>query len=116
VYCVLTPECWGEVSRFGAEGLRTAVPVSCYEDHLYQTYVVGMLDLVPRKQSTLDTVPEVIKACKPVMVNRLLVNEAEERDDWVVYSLPPLDEDEYFFRCIFGKGIRNTPIALKKAQ
>ena len=113
VYCVLEPECWGEVNRYG-EALRTAPRVSCYEDHLYQTFVVGMLDIIPRKQATLDAVPEVNKACRGTVANSKLVNESERRDDWEVFSLPPQEEDEYFFRCIFGRGMRNTPIALKQ--
>jgi hypothetical protein len=31
----------------------------------------------------------------------------------VVYSLPPLENDEYFFRCIFGRSVQNTPFELK---
>jgi hypothetical protein len=113
VYCVLTPECWGDVRRY-ADPLRTATPVSCYEDHLYQTFVVGMLDFIPKEQVTLDAVPEVAKACRANVANSKLVNEAERRDDWEIWSLAPQEEDEYFFRCIFGRGTRNTPIALKQ--
>ena len=43
----------------------------------------------------------------------MLVNQAE-RTDWEVMSLPPQDEDDYFFRCIFGRGERTAPVALKK--
>jgi hypothetical protein len=73
-----------------------------------------MLDIIPRKQATLDAVPEVNKACRGTVANSKLVNESERRDDWEVFSLPPQEEDEYFFRCIFGRGMRNTPIALKQ--
>jgi hypothetical protein len=113
VYCLLTPECWGSVGSY-AGGLRTATPADCYEDHLYQTFAVGMLGFIPRRQASLDAVPEVAKACRPTIVNQMLVNPSERRDDWEVWILPPQDEDEYFFRCIFGRGIRNTPIALKQ--
>jgi hypothetical protein len=111
VYCMLTPECWGGVQRY--VGLRTAEQADCYEDHLYQTYAVGMLDFVPRTQESLDKVREVRQACDPDVPNQLLVDQADRRDDWVVYSLPPLEDDEYFFRCIFGRSVRNTPFELK---
>ena len=72
------------------------------------------LDTVPRRQSELDAVPEVKKACRDNVVNSMLVNPAERRNDWEVYALPPQNSQEDFFRCIFGRGIRNTPIALKR--
>jgi hypothetical protein len=111
VYCMLEPECWGSVQRYG--GPRRATPADCYEEHLYQTYAVGLLGFVPTKQETLDAVPEVRKACRAAVANSML-SEAEQRDDWEVYSLGPQEDDEFFFRCIFGRGIRDTPFLLKK--
>jgi serine/threonine protein kinase len=113
VYCTLEPECWTSVRSY-ADAPRLSDPVSCHEEHLYQTFLAGRLNFIPRRQSTLDAVRVVDRACRVAVVNSMLVNQAERRNDWEVYSLPPQGEDEDFFRCIFGRGLRTTPMALKK--
>ncbi len=112
VYCATQPECWGGVRSFAdAPGLSD--PVDCYQEHVYQTFAVGRLDIFPRRQSTLEDVPEVKATCTQAVANSRLANEADWRDDWKVLSLPPQAETEDFFRCIFGGDTRTTPIALK---
>jgi len=113
VYCVTEPECWGNLRSY-ADAPRLADRLSCYQLHVYQTYAVAPLDFVPRRQSSLDAVPLKKKLCRRVIANSRLADEAERRDDWEVFSLPPQTEEENFFRCIFGRGERTTPIALKK--
>ena len=113
VSCTPQPECWAGVRSY-ADAPRLSDKVSCYELHNYQTYAAAPLDFVPRRQSSVDAVPLVKRICTdPAVVNSML-DEADRRDDWEVMSLPPQEEDEYFFRCIFGRGERTTPFALHK--
>jgi hypothetical protein len=112
VYCMTGPECWGSAPSY-ADAPRLSEPADCYQEHLYQTFAVGRLNIFPRRQSSLNMVPEVKAACTPAVANSRLANEADRRDDWEVFSLPPQTAEEDFFRCIFGRGIRTTPLALK---
>ena len=77
----------------------------CEETHVYQTFAAGMLNVMPRRQSSLDKVPQVKKVCHPRVVNKMLDKE-DRRSDWEVYALAPQDDDEMFYRCIFGRGQR----------
>jgi hypothetical protein len=113
VYCVTAPECWGSVRSY-ADAPRLSDRLDCYDEHLYQTFAVGTLDILVRRQSSLDEVTEVKKACRRAVVNRMLVNQDERRNNWEYFALPPQNEDETFFRCIFGRGYRTTPFELKK--
>ena len=110
-YCTPEPECWGGVSNIydsPLAGLRAA----CNETHVYQTFAAGELKSMPRRQSSLDKVPQVRKVCHPKVVNKML-DEDDRRPDWEVYALAPQTEDEMFYRCIFGHGQRVGVFKLK---
>jgi hypothetical protein len=106
------PECWGGVYNY-ADSLLQAKRVDCDELHYFQTFAVGVLTSVPRRQSRLEALPQVRKLCKARVVNRLLVDEADRRPDWETEALSPEEDDEMFFRCIFGKGERYGAFQLK---
>ena len=113
VYCVLEPECWGGLIGY-ADAPNQADRLSCNKLHYFQTFAVGRLDSVPLRQSVLDANKLAIKACRKTVVN-LMVVDPGERLDWEVHKLGPQPDDKsVFFRCIFGKGTRTTPIALKR--
>ena len=109
-FCTPEPECWGAVRSYADAPMR-ADPVDCFKTHIYQTFAAGMLTVVPRTQSSLEKLPQVKRVCNENVVNKML-GERDRRSDWEVYALPPQTEDEMFYRCIFGRGLREAPLTL----
>ncbi len=58
---------------------------------------------MPLRQSELEALPQVKKVCTAKVVNTMLVTRSDQRSDWDVFALPPQNEDEMFYRCIFGR-------------
>ena len=115
LYCAVEPESWGSIQSY-ADSPRLADRTRCDKPHLYQTFVVGLLDVFPRRQSDLDALPAVRRVCRAAVVNALLEDRRDVRSDWEIYALPQQGEDEPYFRCIFGRGERSSPYALARPR
>jgi hypothetical protein len=115
IYCAVEPECWNSIRSY-ADAPRLADRTRCDEPHLYQTFVVGLLEVVPRRHSDLDALPAVRRVCRAAVVNAMLEDRRDVRSDWEVYAVPPQSEDEPYFRCIFGRGERSSPYALARPR
>jgi hypothetical protein len=40
-----------------------------------------------------------------------MLRSGDRRSDWEIRYLGPQQPDEYFFRCIIGRGERNDPLS-----
>lgn len=110
-YCTSQPECWSGL--FGAsDSPRVLDKLKCEELHIFQTFAAGVLESVPPRQSTLDTMPEVQRTCTPSVLESMLVTAADKQADWQIYAINPQD-DASVFRCIFGKADRIGPVQLE---
>ena len=106
------PQCWGGLpSAFDAPIIAT--PARCEGTHVYQTFAAAPLPFPIRRQSQLDGAAAATQLCTVAVVNSMLT-PAQRRDDWEVYPIPPQTEgaDDVFFRCVFGRGERNTAVLL----
>ncbi|WP_375430849.1 serine/threonine-protein kinase [uncultured Friedmanniella sp.] len=113
-YCSAERECWTSViSVFDTPRLGNLV--DCDKNHVYQTFVAGPLDFDVRTQSSLEADAEVKQLCSSSVLKRMLDKEAR-KTDWEILSLPPQpnDGDARFFRCIFGRGERLSPVDLQQ--
>ncbi|GAA3567610.1 hypothetical protein GCM10022197_24710 [Microlunatus spumicola] len=108
-----TPQCWGGVpSAF--DGLIVATPARCDETHVYQTFAAGPLTAPVIRQSQLDADPAAKAICTRRLVNAMLPAD-ERRGDWEIFTIPAqsAEEDEAYFRCVFGRGERDAPLTLR---
>jgi hypothetical protein len=109
-YCADEDECYGSIGVYG-EGLIAGVEADCEQTHIYQTFAAGHLDYNVARQETLENDALVKQLCTIEVVNRML-RKKDRRDDWEVYALGPQNDGEDYFRCIFGRGTRSTPVKL----
>jgi hypothetical protein len=111
-YCPTRPECWaGIISVFDLPSLGTRR--SCSQTHVYQTFAAGPLTREIRRQSQLDKLKAVSRLCRRQVLEPML--DRDDRDtDWEVLALPPQEADgsDQMFRCLFGRGDRDEPVAL----
>jgi Protein kinase domain len=103
-YCASRPECWA-----GVQGLsdvpELATPQDCDKVHVYQTFIAGRLTYDVRRQSQLDSDAHIRRVCTNEIANSMLGSRSR-RSDWEIRYLGPQQPNEYFFRCIVGRGER----------
>jgi serine/threonine protein kinase len=109
-YCATRPECWGSI-----QGI-TDVPslgtrADCDQQHIYQTFIAGRVTYDVRRQSQLDSDAHVRRVCTNEIANSML-RSRDRRSDWEILYLGPQEPNEYFFRCIVGRGYRYQPFEL----
>ena len=113
-YCPTEPECWaGIISVFDLPSLGT--PRRCDETHVYQTFAAGPLSTEVRRQSQLEDLRTVERLCDAEVLGTVLGDD--DRDtDWEVLVLPPQEADgsDRFYRCLFGRGDRDSPVELTR--
>jgi hypothetical protein len=106
-YCASRPECWA-----GVQGLsdvpELATPYDCDKVHVYQTFIAGRLTYDVRRQSQLDSDAHIRRVCTNEIANSML-GSRDRRSDWEIRYLGPQQPNEYFFRCIIGRGERSEP-------
>ena len=59
-----------------------------------------------RRQSQLESDAQIRRVCTNEIANSML-RSGERRSDWEIQYLGPQQTDEYFFRCIIGRGERS---------
>ncbi|MFL6047297.1 MAG: serine/threonine-protein kinase [Propionibacteriaceae bacterium] len=107
-YCASRPECWGGVNGFG-DVLWVGVPEACNKTHVYQTFLAGRMTYELRRQSQLQSDAQILRVCTKEIANSML-RSADRRSDWEIYAIGPQHDNEYFFRCIIGRGERAEPL------
>ena len=103
-YCAFRPECWGSVQGFGDLPWLGTKQV-CDEMHVYQTFIAGRLTYELRRQSQLESDARIRRICTGEIANSML-RSRDRRSDWEIYVLGPQQPDEYYYRCIIGRGER----------
>jgi serine/threonine protein kinase len=110
-YCASRPECWA-----GVQGLSDipdlATPYDCDKVHVYQTFIGGRLTYDVRRQSQLDSDAHIRRVCTNEIANSML-GSRHRRSDWEIRYLGPQQPNEYFFRCIIGRGERSEPLEFR---
>ena len=107
-YCASRPECWGGVNGFG-DVLWVGVPAACNQTHVYQTFLAGRMTYELRRQSQLKSDAHILRVCTKEIANSML-RSGDRRSDWEIYAIGPQSDNEYFFRCIIGRGERSEPL------
>jgi serine/threonine protein kinase len=107
-YCASRPECWGGVNGFG-DVLWVGVPEVCNKTHVYQTFLAGRMTYELRRQSQLQSDAHILRVCTKEIANSML-RSGDRRSDWEIYAIGPQHDNEYFFRCIIGRGERSEPL------
>jgi hypothetical protein len=77
--------------------------------HVYQTFIAGRLTYDLRRQSQLDSDAHIRRVCTTEIANSML-RSRDRRSDWEILVLGPQQPDEYYFRCIIGRGERSEPL------
>ena len=108
IYCATRPECWSGVNGFG-DVLWIGVSQDCDKTHVYQTFIAGRMTYELRRQSQLESDAQIRRICTKEVANSML-RSGERRFDWEIQYLGPQQPDEYFFRCIIGRGERSKPL------
>jgi Protein kinase domain len=106
-YCASRPECWGGVNGFG-DVLWVGVPAACNQTHVHQTFLAGRMTYELRRQSQLKSDAHILRVCTKEIANSML-RSGDRRSDWEIYAIGPQGDNEYFFRCIIGRGERSEP-------
>ena len=109
IYCASRPECWAGVIAL-SDVPALATPHACNENHVYQTFIAGRLTYELRRQSQLDSDAKIRRVCTREIANSML-RARDRRSDWEILYLGPQQPDEYFFRCIIGRGERTEPLS-----
>jgi hypothetical protein len=107
-YCAAQAECWAEVQGLGDLpwlGNRQ----DCNQTHVYQTFIAGRMTYELRRQSQLETDARIRRICTIEIANSML-RSRDRRSDWEIWVLGPQLPDEYYFRCILGRGERTEPL------
>ena len=87
------------------------VSQDCNETHVYQTFIAGRMTYDLRRQSQLDSDALIRRVCTNEIANSML-RSGDRRSDWEILYLGPQQPNEYFFRCIIGRGDRSKPLDL----
>jgi hypothetical protein len=110
-YCPSRLECWAGVQGF-SDIPDLATPYDCDKVHVYQTFVAGRLTYDVRRQSQLDSDAHIRRVCTNEIANSML-GSRQRRSDWEIRYLGPQQPNEYFFRCIIGRGERSEPLEFR---
>jgi Protein kinase domain len=109
IYCASRPECWAGVIAL-SDVPALATQQVCNDTHVYQTFIAGRLTYELRRQSQLDSDAKIRRVCTREIANSML-RSRDRRSDWEILVLGPQQPDEYFFRCIIGRGERVEPLS-----
>ena len=109
-YCASRPECWAGVQGF-SDVPDLGTPYDCNKVHVYQTFIAGRLAYDVRRQSQLESDAHIRRICTNEIANSML-GSRDRRSDWEIRYLGPQQPNEYFFRCIIGRGERSEPFKL----
>jgi hypothetical protein len=104
-YCASRPECWAGVQGL-ADVPDLGTPYDCDKVHVYQTFIAGRLTYDVRRQSQLESDAHIRRVCTNEIANSML-GSRDRRSDWEIRYLGPQQPNEYFFRCIIGRGERS---------
>jgi len=107
-YCASRPECWGGVIGL-ADVPDLGTKQDCDKTHVYQTFIAGRMSYDLRRQSQLESDPHIRRVCTNEMANSML-GSGDRRSDWEIRYLGPQQPNEYYFRCIIGRGERSEPL------
>ena len=110
-YCAVRPECWGGVIAL-SDVPALATKQVCDKTHVYQTFIAGRLTYELRRQSQLDSDAHIRRVCTTEIANSML-RSRDRRSDWEILVLGPQQGDEYYFRCIIGRGERSEPLTFE---
>ena len=110
IYCASRPECWMGVNGFG-DVPWLGVSQDCNKTHVYQTFIAVRMTYDLRRQSQLDSDALIRRVCTNEIANSML-RSGDRRSDWEILYLGPQQPNEYFFRCIIGRGDRSEPLDL----
>ena len=106
-YCASRPECWAGVT--GLSDVPSWRPLmTATRSHMYQTFIAGRLTYDVRRQSQLDSDAHIRRVCTNEIANSML-RSRDRRSDWEIRYLGPQQPNEYYFRCIIGRGERSEP-------
>jgi hypothetical protein len=108
-YCASRPECWAGVIGYSDIPSLGTRQDDCTKTHVYQTFLAGRLTYDVRRQSQLDSDAHVRRVCTGEIANSML-GSRDRRSDWEIIYLGPQQPNEYFFRCIIGRGERTQPL------
>jgi hypothetical protein len=106
-YCSTRPECWAGVQGY-ADIPDLGSGISCNQTHVYQTFIAGRMTYELRRQSQLASDAHIRRVCTKEIANSMLPS-GDRRSDWEIRYLGPQQPNEYFFRCIIGRGERSEP-------
>jgi Protein kinase domain len=101
-YCASQAECWAEVQGFG-DLPWLGNKQDCNKTHIYQTFIAGRMTYELRRQSQLESDAQIRRICTTEIANSML-RSRDRRSDWEIWVLGPQQPDEYYFRCILGRG------------
>jgi Protein kinase domain len=107
-YCASQAECWAEIQGLG-DLPWLGNKQDCYKTHVYQTFIAGRMTYELRRQSQLETDAQIRRICTTEIANSML-RSRDRRSDWEIWVLGPQQPDEYYFRCILGRGERTEPL------
>jgi hypothetical protein len=107
-YCASRQECWAGVQGF-SDVPDLGTPYDCDQVHVYQTFIAGRLTYDVRRQSQLESDAHIRRVCTNEIANSMLAAR-DRRSDWEIRYLGPQQPNEYFFRCIIGRGERSEPL------
>ena len=110
-YCASRPECWAGVIGL-SDVPELATSQACDKLHVYQTFIAGRLSYDVRRQSQLDSDAHIRRVCTTEIANSML-RSRDRRSDWEIRFLGPQQPDEYYFRCIIGRGERTEALSFK---
>jgi hypothetical protein len=101
-YCASQAECWAEVQGLG-DLPWLGNKQDCNKTHIYQTFIAGRMTYELRRQSQLESDAQIRRICTTEIANSML-RSRDRRSDWEIWVLGPQQPDEYYFRCILGRG------------
>jgi serine/threonine protein kinase len=107
-YCATRPECWATVQGY-SDIPNLGSGISCNQTHVYQTFIAGRMSYELRRQSQLQSDAHIRRVCTNEVANSMLPS-GDRRSDWEIEYLGPQQPNEYFFRCIIGRGERSEPL------
>ena len=107
-YCASQPECWAQLQGLG-DLPWIGNKQDCNMTHIYQTFIAGPMTYELRRQSQLESDAQIRRICTTEIANSML-RSRDRRSDWEIWVLGPQQPDEYYFRCILGRGERTEPL------
>jgi hypothetical protein len=110
-YCASRPECWAGIQAL-SDIPALATKQDCDKVHVYQTFIAGRMTYELRRQSQLDSDAHILRVCTNEIANSML-RSRDRRSDWEILVLGPQQPNEYYFRCIIGRGERAEPLTFQ---